>query len=98
MWSSSLTSMLHLAFLAIWGSALKTEGNTWDEFIGSVAEYNMVKTYIGLKVRMLFDPPGTSFHIAAMEKQIEEYEWRISTHREWLRNPVDPLTVIEEVI
>lgn len=62
----------------------------WDEFI-SYDEYNMVRSYVFLKVRMLFDPPGTSYLITAMEKQIQEYEWRLSTKREWLLNPVDPL-------
>jgi hypothetical protein len=39
---------------------------------------------------MLFDPPGTSFLLTSMEKQIQEFEWRLSTKREWLLDPVDP--------
>lgn len=42
----------------------------------------MVRTYVYLKVRMLFDPPTTSFHKDAMDKQISEYEWRLSVYRE----------------
>lgn len=53
-------------------------------------QLNMIKTYVFLKVRSLFDPPPTSFAIEAMNNQIKEYEWRISTNREWDLDPVDP--------
>jgi len=54
----------------------------WDEFLVPANQLHLVKTYIFLKVRMLFDPPTTSFLITAMENQIKEYEWRLSTMRE----------------
>lgn len=54
----------------------------------------LVKTYVYLKVRMLFDPPTTSFLIDAMDKQIKEYEWRLNVFREWELDPNDPM--IEE--
>jgi hypothetical protein len=55
---------------------------TWDAFIGTDPRLNSVKTYVYLRVRMLFDPPSTSFVIDAMEKQIHELEWRLNTKRE----------------
>lgn len=54
----------------------------WDEYLGDDLNLNNVKTYVALRVRMLFDPPGTSYHINAMEEQIKELEWRINVHRE----------------
>lgn len=63
----------------------------WGDFIDNDNVYNMLRSYVFLKVRMLFDPPNTSFLVTAMEKQIQEYEWRISCHREWSLNPVDPI-------
>ena len=54
----------------------------WDEFIVDDIQYNAVKSYVFLKVAMLFDPPQTSYLIAAKEKQIEELEWRLNVHRE----------------
>lgn len=54
----------------------------WDE-LGIPDEYlTMVKSYVSLKVRLAFDPPSTSFHIEAMERQIKELEWRLSSFRE----------------
>jgi hypothetical protein len=45
---------------------------------------NLVKTYMFLKVRFLFDPPTTSYHLSAMKDQISEYEWRLREFREEL--------------
>lgn len=43
---------------------------------------NLVKTYIFLRVRLLFDPPPTSFALSAMQTQLTEYETRLSYLRE----------------
>lgn len=54
---------------------------------------NMVKTYLYLRVRLLFDPPQTSFVIESMNKQIQELEVRMSIVREgdsW----VDPMPTV----
>jgi len=50
----------------------------------------MVKTYVYLRVRLLFDPPQTSFVIEALNKQIEELEVRMSIVREG-ESWVDPM-------
>lgn len=63
---------------------------TWADFFGTDLRLNSVKTYVYLKTRLGFDPPATSFHIAALERQIEQLEWRLNVVREgaaW----VDPM-------
>ena len=72
------------------GMVVVDETEEWDDFF-SATDLNLVRSYIFLKVRMLFDPPTTSFLLDAMNKQISEFEWRISTHREWNLDPVDPM-------
>jgi hypothetical protein len=42
---------------------------------------------------MLFDPPATSFHLASMERQAEQMEWRMNVQREQLAW-VDPTPTI----
>jgi hypothetical protein len=64
---------------------------TWSELQIPANQQHLVKTYIYLKVRMLFDPPTTSFLIEAMDKQIKEYEWRLNLFREWELDPNDPM-------
>lgn len=54
----------------------------WSAFLDGDKRLNNVKSYMYLRVRMLFDPPGTSFLQAAFEKQIEELTWRINAQRE----------------
>lgn len=64
------------------GFLIEDKGTEWEEFDVPSVQLNMVKTYIFLKVRMLFDPPTTSYLIDAVTKQINEYEWRLSVFRE----------------
>lgn len=54
----------------------------WDDYTQGNLNLNAVKTYIYLKVRSIFDPPGTPHHIAAMEEQITELEHRLKMERE----------------
>lgn len=51
-------------------------------------DLHMVKAWIYLKVRMLFDPPSTSYLINAMESQMKEFEWRLNMSREYALPPV----------
>ena len=52
--------------------------NTWDEFLEDNTQLENVKTYIYMKVRLVFDPPSNSFVVDAFEKQIQELEWRMN--------------------
>lgn len=64
------------------GFMIEDSTTEWEEFDILSYQLNLVKTYIFLKVRLLFDPPTTSFLIEAMNKQIMEYEWRLNVFRE----------------
>lgn len=55
---------------------------TWGAFYGNDNRYNAIKSYVYLRVRVLFDPPTTSFLLDAHEKQIKELEWRLNVVRE----------------
>ena len=55
---------------------------TWADILEGEMRLNMVKSYIYLKMRLLFDPPGTPPLIAAYEKQADMFLWRIREHRE----------------
>lgn len=57
---------------------INDEKPIWNDFTGEDNDYQDVKTYVYLKVRMLFDPPASSSVITAMEKQISELEWRLT--------------------
>lgn len=76
------------------GFMINDAEEVWTDFIPEGDfQYNSVKSYVFLKVRQLFDPPQTSYLISATEKQIEELEWRLNTHREetaWVDPDPDP--------
>ena len=48
------------------------------EYISDPNKIEMVKSYMYLKVRLLFDPPSSSSVIEAFNKQISEFEWRLN--------------------
>ena len=49
----------------------------WSDFL-KPDKFEGAKTYIYLKVRLIFDPPSTSFVIEAINKELSETEWRLS--------------------
>ena len=64
------------------GYEIVDDTSLWSHFLGGNAKFNFVKTYMFLRVKMLFDPPGTSFLQDAIKEQIKELEVRISIERE----------------
>lgn len=64
------------------GFMIEGKEETWDDFLGGDILLNDVKTYIYLRVRLLFDPPTTSYLIEALTNQYKELEWRINVKRE----------------
>jgi hypothetical protein len=54
----------------------------WSAFLEGDDRLNNVKSYMCIRVRMLFDPPGTSFHLESLNVQVKELEWRINLQRE----------------
>lgn len=64
------------------GYYIEDDTPTWDAFLGDDPTLNNVKTYIFLRVKMLFDPPDRSYVIDAMKNQIEQLEWRMNVRRE----------------
>ena len=58
---------------------IKGGNETWSDIAastGKASEY--LKSYIYLRVRLIFDPPQTGFLLDAIKNQITEYEWRIN--------------------
>jgi hypothetical protein len=73
------------------GFSVSGNEEVWNSLGLATPQLNMVKTFIYLKARLQFDPPTTSYLIEALNKQLDEHTWRISTNREWDLDPNDPL-------
>ena len=63
-------------------ASITSEMDTWEKTLGDLKNMEAVKTYIYLKVRMVFDPPTSSFVLDAMNKQANELEWRLNVQSE----------------
>lgn len=59
------------------GFIVKDSAQTWDEFLGDTKLLEFVKTYVQLKVKLVFDPPQSSAHIESIKQMIGELEFRI---------------------
>lgn len=62
------------------GLSIVDDTSVWDDFINDDVDFNAVKTYIYLKVKLIFDPPLNSSVLSAMERQISELEWRLNVN------------------
>lgn len=51
---------------------------TWDEFTSDDLNIESVKSYMYLKVGLLFDPPTSSSIMDAKNRMISELEWRLN--------------------
>lgn len=60
------------------GFSIQNADATWHDFIGDSRKLEMVKTYIYLKVKQIFDPGTSSSLNQAIENQIKELEFRLS--------------------
>jgi len=96
-----LSTLGQLGFGPVDPLYVQDEEPVWTDFEADPLLLNHIRTYVYLKVRMYFDPPATSFVLAAMEKQAEELEFRLSLAREgtdWVDpdpTPVPPPSIID---
>lgn len=54
----------------------------WSDFLAGDIRLNNVKSYMFMRVKLMFDPPSTSYLITSMQNQINQLEWRLSIERE----------------
>lgn len=77
------------------GFIIADEFTTWDLFLENDPRLNAVKSYMYLRVRLLFDPPQTSYLITSLKEQAKEMEWRLNVVREYDLYPIEPQVPIE---
>lgn len=60
------------------GFVIYDEDSLWSDFLGDNEQLEAVKTYVYLKVKLLFDPPLSSSVIESINRSISELEWRLN--------------------
>lgn len=64
------------------GFYIEDDTTTWLEYIPDLKNFQAVKTYMYLKVKLVFDPPTSSSVLEAMKQQASEMEWRLNADAE----------------
>lgn len=64
------------------GFRIESKMETWDEFLPEAPYLDFVKSFVSIRVKLLFDPPQTSALLEALKQQAEELLWRIQVAAE----------------
>jgi hypothetical protein len=80
--NSALGTLNHLGIGPEGGFEIEGTTEQWDDFLGTDLKLSPVKSYVHLRVKLLFDPPPNSWVNVAMKEQIEQLEWRLNQVRE----------------
>ncbi len=60
------------------GFSIKDKDAVWNDFLSDTSNLEAVKSYIHLKVKMLFDPPLSTAVAEAYNRILNELEWRLN--------------------
>lgn len=61
------------------------DSEVWSDYISDENNFDAVKTYIYMKVKLVFDPPASSTVLQAYKDSINEYEYRLNVEAENLK-------------
>lgn len=65
------------------GFSITDESTKWLEYMPEDnSNFEAVKTYIGAKVRLIFDPPTSSVVAEALKETVKEFEFRLNVEAE----------------
>lgn len=79
------TALMILAQLGVGPSGgvyISGPEDLWTSVIEGSFEFEMVKSYVILRVKLLFDPPSSSFVLESIKNQLAEFEWRLNVQAE----------------
>ena len=80
--NSAFTNLNQLGVGPIAGFSITDKSDEWEDFLGDRKDIESVRTYVYLKVRLVFDPPQMGYLVDAIKDQIKELEWRINVQAE----------------
>lgn len=68
------------------GFRINDSDAVWTDYISDESNLAAVKTYMYLKVKLLFDPPLSTAVMECYKHQITELEWRLNVQAEGGQN------------
>ena len=64
------------------GFSIEDENATWNDFMPEDKRLSSIRSYVYMKVKLLFDPPLSSSVMESMNRMISEFEWRLNVAAE----------------
>lgn len=68
------------------GFRISDDSEEWDDFLPAMKGLDFVKSFIHIRVKLLFDPPQSASLLEAMKSQADELLWRIQVATETINN------------
>ena len=68
--------------------SIANEKPTWTDLVSEeqLNQLGAIESYVGQKVRLVFDPPSSSSHLEALKASISELEWTLNIEAEMLKS------------
>lgn len=80
--NSVISSLLQIGIGPKDGYRISDENDLWEDYIPEESNIDYIKTYIYLRVKMIFDPPLNSSVLQSLNETIRELEWRLHINYE----------------
>lgn len=80
--NSVISALLQIGIGPSEGFRVSDESDTWQDYITDEQKIDYIKTYIYLKVKLIFDPPLNSSLMQSFNETIRELEWRLHINYE----------------
>ena len=75
--NSAFATLTHLGVGPKEGYRIIGADNVWSEFEDNAQKLSLIKDYVYIKTRLLFDPPTSGSLMDILKEQLKEMEWRL---------------------
>ena len=76
--NTALMNLNQIGVGPVEGFSIEDATSIWTDFVSDMSKIEGVKTYVYLKVKLVFDPPLSSTVIESYNRTIEQLEWRLN--------------------
>ena len=93
--NSEFSTLHHIGVGTSSAFKIEDESSVWSDFSGDKDYIESVKELIGIRVKLIFDPPTSSFLVEALKSKADELIWRLNVaddpvvHKEYPENYVN---------
>lgn len=80
--NSAFNVLLQLGVGPETGFYITSTEEKWSDFISDITKFNMVKSFVYLRVKLSFDPNQNSNITQQYNKELDELTWRLNVQAE----------------